>query len=114
MIYNLYAAEGEGVVVCPFRRLTTLPCPGCGLTTSLVALLRGDFGAAVATHPLSILALVFLLLGPVVLLIAPNRCYESWSKIDSILSGKKGLLMIGLVIGSVWIYLIVRSLHGRF
>jgi hypothetical protein len=33
-------------VVCPFRRLTGLPCPGCGLTRAGRHLLRGEFREA--------------------------------------------------------------------
>jgi hypothetical protein len=38
-------------VVCPFRRLTGLPCPTCGLTRSWVALLHGRLGESVSLHP---------------------------------------------------------------
>jgi hypothetical protein len=35
---------------CAFRNLTGQPCPGCGLSRAMAALLRGDFAAAVAFH----------------------------------------------------------------
>jgi uncharacterized protein DUF2752 len=41
-----------GPPLCPFRLLTGLPCPGCGLTRSLVSLMHGDLSAAVLFHPL--------------------------------------------------------------
>lgn len=37
--------------LCPSRALLGLPCPGCGMTRALAALLRGDFAAAFAFHP---------------------------------------------------------------
>ncbi|WP_370289303.1 DUF2752 domain-containing protein [Nocardioides sp.] len=40
----------SGPVICPFRRLTGLPCPGCGLTRSWVHLMHGDLPAAFAVH----------------------------------------------------------------
>jgi hypothetical protein len=40
----------RGPVLCPFRLLTGLPCPGCGLTRSWVGLAHGDFGAAFANN----------------------------------------------------------------
>lgn len=40
----------SGPVICPFRRLTGLPCPGCGLTRSWVHLMHGDAPAAFAVH----------------------------------------------------------------
>jgi hypothetical protein len=45
-------AVATGPVLCPFRRLTGLPCPGCGMTRSFVALAHGDVGASFSFHPL--------------------------------------------------------------
>jgi hypothetical protein len=39
--------------LCPFRRVTGFRCPFCGLTRATRALTRGDFGNAVALHPLA-------------------------------------------------------------
>lgn len=56
----------DGPILCPFRRLTGLPCPGCGLTRSIVALVQGDLDAAFAHHrfgPFLALALLALAVG---------------------------------------------------
>jgi hypothetical protein len=47
----------NGPVVCPFRLLTGLPCPGCGLTRSWVYLAHGDFGAAVRANPFGLVTM---------------------------------------------------------
>lgn len=36
---------------CPFRLLTGLPCPGCGLTRSIGYLALGDFQLSIAHNP---------------------------------------------------------------
>jgi hypothetical protein len=35
---------------CPLLTLTGIPCPGCGLTRSFVAIARGEWGEAVSYH----------------------------------------------------------------
>ena len=35
-----------GFVVCPFRAVTGLPCPGCGMTRAFCAIGHGDFAGA--------------------------------------------------------------------
>jgi hypothetical protein len=51
-------AVADGPVICPFRLMTGLPCPGCGLTRSWVYLLHGQPGAGTAANPVGILALL--------------------------------------------------------
>ena len=45
---------------CAVRRFLHLPCPGCGLTTSFIALTHLKFGECVAAHPLGIVVAIYL------------------------------------------------------
>ncbi len=49
-------------IPCPFRSLTGIPCPTCGLTRSFAALTRLDFSESFYYHPLTILILALLYL----------------------------------------------------
>ena len=51
---------------CPWHRLTGLPCPGCGTTRAVVALLEGRPGIALAMNPLATIGVVAFVLGGVV------------------------------------------------
>ncbi len=56
---------------CPFHALTGLPCPGCGLTRSVLALLHGNFAQSIALHPFGPL-LFFALLASILLAFLPE------------------------------------------
>ncbi len=48
----------DGPVLCPFRRLTGLPCPGCGLTRAWVYLAHGWWRESLVAHPFGAVAMV--------------------------------------------------------
>lgn len=58
-VYGMFVRYTGLAIPCPFRRLTGLKCPGCGVTGMCVALMRLDFKAAFLCHPM-----LFLLLAP--------------------------------------------------
>lgn len=59
-------------LTCPLRASTGVPCPLCGLTTSVRALLTLDLGASLALSPLGLAALV----GAATALLQPRRTLE--------------------------------------
>lgn len=47
-------ALGPGeTTICLIRNWTGVPCPGCGVTRSIAALLGGDYAEAFSLHPLA-------------------------------------------------------------
>ena len=48
--------------MCIFRATTGLPCPGCGLTRSIVAAAHGDVNKSLTYHRLGLLTLVYIFL----------------------------------------------------
>lgn len=66
LYYNLAnnANEDSSVTVCLFKKLTTIPCPSCGTTRSIVLLTKGDLHAALLVNPLGYLAAFLLLIIP--------------------------------------------------
>ncbi len=48
--------------VCIFLRTTGLPCPGCGLTRSVVAAAHGNLALSLSYHRLGLLILLYIIL----------------------------------------------------
>lgn len=49
----------ESQSFCPFKMLTGLPCPGCGMIKSMVSLYRGDLAASFRYHLFGPLLILF-------------------------------------------------------
>jgi hypothetical protein len=49
--------------ICLFRRVSGVPCPGCGMTRAFAHLAKGEWTEAARDHPLSFLVAPELALG---------------------------------------------------
>jgi hypothetical protein len=49
-------------LICPLRATTGIPCPLCGMTTSVVATVHGDLLGALAANPAGIGVVAFALI----------------------------------------------------
>ena len=52
----------EFVPPCPLRTITGIPCPMCGMTRGVTALVHGDFAQALLMNPASYLAVALAVL----------------------------------------------------
>ncbi|MHB2015882.1 MAG: DUF2752 domain-containing protein [Candidatus Xenobia bacterium] len=65
---SMMVPQVSGIDICLFHRMTGLPCPGCGMTRSVVALLHGNVSEALAFNvggPLVLLVAAFLMVAGV-------------------------------------------------
>lgn len=76
-IYGVLAYFRMPVIVCPWKQLTTLPCPGCGMTRSTMALLHGDFLDSLRHNALTWVILLFWLIVAIGLAL-PRRLRGIW------------------------------------
>jgi hypothetical protein len=71
------AAGAAGVVgvpsLCLFHHLSGLPCPGCGMTRSLVCCAHGAWADAIAFHPLGPLVFAGLVIVALARLTRPQN-----------------------------------------
>lgn len=81
---------GIALLPCPIRTVTGIPCPGCGMTRSCLALAQGDFASAWFLHPFSFF-LVFLAAAAAFF---PASARASWSRCSPVV---RNLILGGLV-----------------
>jgi hypothetical protein len=84
-------------VLCPLRRFTGIPCPGCGSTTVFIEAGHGHWLAALTANPVTVLAAIGLLTAPL------GGGAWWWS-----LSQGKRRTVLGLALGTAWIWQLNR------
>jgi Protein of unknown function (DUF2752) len=75
---------GHPAVLCPLRALTGVPCPLCGMTTSVVDSARGDVRGALFANPAGLAAMV---LAAALLIVRPTRIVVPWTVVVVVLTG---------------------------
>lgn len=67
MFFNVNNHLETDQSLCPFKMITGFPCPGCGITKSLVYFYEGHFYKSISYHILGPLVIVFCLIAIVLL-----------------------------------------------
>jgi hypothetical protein len=89
--------------LCTFRNITGLPCPGCGLTRSIVAAAHTEFSASINHHRLGLAALGYILFQ-----IAYQLTWFILPSLRNRISGVekllgRGLISLGILLALNWI-----------
>jgi hypothetical protein len=63
-VLHVWVPSGDpSGAICLSRRLLHIPCPGCGMTRAFAHLAKGEWGAALALHPLAPVVALEMVLG---------------------------------------------------
>ncbi len=90
---------------CPFKALFGIPCPGCGLTTSVGQIFQGRLGDALHTHAFApIFIAAFIVMAAVVLL--PEKQRELAIARIAVFERRTGVT--SLVLTGLMLYWVVR------
>jgi hypothetical protein len=81
LLFFEFLAAGKSSIpdLCIFRQVTGMPCPSCGSTRSVFALLHGNITAALLLNPFGLIITAIMFLAPL------------WITFD-LVTGKKSLL----------------------
>ncbi len=76
-IYGILVCFNLPVFPCPFNNVTGLPCPGCGMTRSTLALMNGRFLDSLRYNALTWIMILFWLIVAIGITI-PARYRKVW------------------------------------
>jgi hypothetical protein len=105
-VFAAAAAQGALVLAglpgwpCLFKSATGVPCPGCGLTRAVAALLRGDPYASLRVHAYAPLLVLALLLTGLALLLPKGSRLAFVSRVERIerRTGVTAIALVGLLV----------------
>jgi hypothetical protein len=113
--FNLLTPNtGNHFPACPFKTVTSIPCPSCGSTRSIEYALHGDLSNALLTNPLGLVTLSIMVVLPVWIVIDLIRRRESFylfyrATEQKISRGIWAAVLIILVLAN-WIWNILKDL----
>lgn len=110
LLFVFYMLDGDLPLSCPFKLLTSLPCPGCGGVRAASLLLHGHVSAAFYTNPLSVLLIFFFLLSSIWMLLDVFRNVDTYWKIFKIRWSKSAIFIAVTMLLINWIWNIWKGI----
>lgn len=116
-MYNRLVPAGSRLawLKCPFKQITHLPCPGCGTTRGMLALIHGDISKTVLCYnALCVVELPVLVLTAIWLAFdittGRNGLYHTWARLNVCINRRWTLVAVVSVIGLNWMWNILKGL----
>lgn len=115
LFYNFFSERNNQHTfeTCVIKKVTTIPCPSCGSTRSMVSLLHGHLTESLLINPLGILIALIMVICPVWILIdvirKSNSLYLFYLKSETFL--KKTYIALPLILLLIinWIWNIYKG-----
>lgn len=106
--------QSQEFTVCLFKKVTTVPCPSCGTTRSVMQLLRGNSISAILINPLGIIVGLIMVIAPLWisydLIQKKQSFYTTYLKIESTLRKRKVAIVLIVLVLANWIWNIKKNL----
>jgi hypothetical protein len=95
---------------CSFKKLTKIPCPGCGLGRSLVLAAHGKIAQSLSYHRLGLLFLYYICLQFVysIVVIAVPRWRDRLKRMGTVLN--RGFIVLFVLLGLNWMVTLILLL----
>ena len=106
--------QSQEFTVCLFKKVTTVPCPSCGTTRSVMQLSHGNFLSAILINPFGIIVGLIMIIAPVWIgydfIQKKETFYIAYLKIETILRKRKVAIVLIVLVIANWIWNIKKNL----
>ncbi len=107
------SSRGKTFGVCVFKHATTLPCPSCGTTRSVLAIFSGDFNTAFMMNPFGFIMAIVMIAGPLWimfdLILRRSTLWEIYFKMETVVRRRPVALILILLVAVNWIWNIYKD-----
>jgi hypothetical protein len=114
MAYHYFNASVHNINLCMIKNLTTVPCPSCGTTRSVMSILHGSLMEGFFINPLGFLILITATLFPAWviadIILNKDSFHSFYLKAESLLKRKWLAIPLLLFIFINWIWNINKGL----
>lgn len=94
--------------VCIVKHITSVPCPACGSTRSVIELIKGDIGHALWLNPFGIIILLIMIITPFWLLsdviLGKSSLYKVFMKVEFLLKRPSIYIPLIAIVVANWIW----------
>lgn len=102
------------VNVCLFKQITTIPCPSCGSTRSVLSLFHGKIEQAFLLNPIGFIIFLIMTISPIWVifdyLLKKDSFYTFYNKAERVLKQKRiSIPLIALIVIN-WIWNIYKDI----
>ena len=106
--------QNQEFTVCLFKKVTTVPCPSCGTTRSVMQLSHGNFLSAILINPFGIIVGLIMIIAPIWIsydfIQKKETFYTTYLKIETILRKRKVAIVLIVLVIANWIWNIKKNL----
>jgi hypothetical protein len=106
--------QRQEFTVCLFKKVTTVPCPSCGTTRSVIQLSHGNFLSAIFINPFGIIVGLIMIIAPLWIsydfIQKKETFYTAYLKIETVLRKRKVAIVLIVLVIVNWIWNINKNL----
>lgn len=109
-----YEAAETPTSVCLVKHVTSIPCPSCGSTRSVLAMLQGDWWGAILLNPMGYLIAAVLVIAPLWILFdiltKRSTLFHSYQRAECTIAKPSYAIPLLLLVAVNWIWNIVKGI----